>query len=143
VVDPAPANNSATDVDMLVSRTEGFYSLSPCRFLDTRVTTLGGPAPLVGGIARVVQVAGQCSVPSTAKAISINVTATQAGSAGHLTIYPTGLAMPAVSVLNFSPSKTRGNNAIVQLGPTGEVTVYPVMGAGRVDVIMDVAGYFE
>jgi hypothetical protein len=60
-----------------------------------------------------------------------------------LTLYPAGIAMPAVSVINFSQSQTRANNSVVPLGPAGEIAVFSRLASGSVHVIMDVNGYFE
>jgi hypothetical protein len=50
----------------------GFYSVTPCRVLDTRVST-AGPA-LSAGVTRSVVVGGVCGVPKAASAVSLNVT---------------------------------------------------------------------
>ena len=129
VTDPTPGNNSATDTDTL-ALPGGFYTVTPCRFFDTRNASLGGPSPLAGGSTQVVPVVGQCAVPATAKAVSLNVTVTQPGAPGFLTLYPSGTAKPAVSVINFSQSQTRANNAVVPLGATGEIAVFSGLGVG-------------
>jgi DNA-binding beta-propeller fold protein YncE len=64
-------------------------------------------------------------------------------NARYLEFYPTGIAAPAASVINFGASQTRANNAVVQLNSTGEMTVYAGLASGSVHVIMDVNGFFE
>ena len=142
MTDPTPGNNSATDTDTLAVP-GGFFTVTPCRFFDTRYASTGGPNPLAGGSTRSVPVVGRCAVPATAMAVSLNVTVTQPGAPGFLTLYPTGIAKPAVSVINFSQSQTRASNSVVPLGPTGEIAVFSGLGSGSVHVIMDVNGYFE
>ncbi len=65
-----------------------FYTLTPCRVLDTR--TGSGPA-LAAGAERVVTLGGgPCGVPTSAKAVSANLTVTQPTTAGNLVLFPTG-----------------------------------------------------
>jgi hypothetical protein len=99
-----------------------FFTLEPCRLLDTRNPdgALGGPA-LQGGQNRsfVVTGAGSCGVPTSARALSLNVTVTGAEAAGYLTLHPGGGPPPATSTINFASGQTRANNAIVLLPATG------------------------
>ena len=56
---------------------QDFYTLTPCRIFDTRQVsgpTLG--APLTCGTAQSFTVAGKCGVPTSAKAVSLNLTGT-------------------------------------------------------------------
>lgn len=117
-----------------------FYTVTPCRVVDTRVT---GPA-LAAGVPRTIPVWNQCTIPPGAKSISANVTVTQPSAGGHVIVYPGGTAVPAVSTINFRAGQTRANNAIVPLGADG--TVSAVAGqppGGTVHVILDVNGYFQ
>jgi hypothetical protein len=122
-----------------------FFTLTPCRAVDTRnpTGTLGGPA-LVGGAQRPFALAGQCGVPSTAKAVSVNVTITSPAAIGDLRLFPVGVGAPLVSTINFSPGQTRANNAVLQVGG-GTTAAIAVQndGAGSVHFILDVNGYFE
>ncbi len=123
----------------------GFYTVTPCRVIDTRDPDgpLAGP-PLSGGTQRSFVLAEACGIPATAKAVSVNVAVTQAAGSGHLMIYPGGASPPDVSVMNFSASDTRSNNAILVLGSSGDITVYTAIGSGlQVDFILDVNGYFQ
>lgn len=121
-----------------------FYTLTPCRVLDTREAS-GAPA-LVAGATRVFTVvgqgAGQCQVPPTAKAVSVNVTVTQPTSPGHLTVFPGGNP-PLASTINFFPGQTRANNAIVPLGANGTISVLDGQPSGGTHFILDVNGYFQ
>jgi hypothetical protein len=115
-----------------------FYTIAPCRVLDTR----DGTGALDAGAVREFGVAGKCSIPSSARAIAYNVTVTQPTEAGDLRIYPPG-SEPLASVINYGFSQTRANSAITALGPTGGVAVRVDQGSGTVHVILDVSGYFE
>jgi hypothetical protein len=122
-----------------------FYTLTPCRLIDTRnpAGPLGGPA-LPSSAQRIFLLAGSCGVPAGAKALSVNVTVTGPGAAGLLQMYPADLAQPLATILNFTPGQTRGNNAIVTLAfdGSGAIKVRNASG-GTVHFILDVNGYFQ
>jgi hypothetical protein len=122
---------------------ESFFTLAPCRVIDTRNPDgpLGGPA-LVGGLARTFAIANQCGIPADARAVSVNVSITNALAQGNLTFYPTGVSPPLVSTINYGPGQTRANNAILTLGSGGDFDV-SCAGAGTVDLIVDVNGFFR
>jgi len=121
-----------------------FYTLAPCRVVDTRgpIGPLGGP-DLVAFGTRQFPLAGACAIPATAKALSINVTVTHSGDSGDLRIYPAGAALPLTSTINYRVGQTRANNAIVTLGPAGDLSVFCEQPLGGVDLIIDVNGYFQ
>jgi hypothetical protein len=97
---------------------------------------------------------GNCLVPVGAKAVTVNVTVAKPAkqttlSAGYLGIYPTGVTPPTVSTLNWAKGTTAlANGAIV---PVADQSLYPkditvkaaLSGGGRVEVILDVTGYFQ
>jgi len=121
-----------------------FYTLTPCRAADTREPDgpSGGPA-LSPNADRSFAFWNRCGVPATARAVSVNLTVTQPAAQGHLTLYPAGPPVPTTSTINYGPGQTRANNAIVTLGPAGDVTVRCVQSSGTVHAILDVNGYFE
>jgi hypothetical protein len=122
-----------------------FYTLAPCRAVDTRdpAGPFGGPA-LSGGAVRTFTIAGRCSVPPTAKSISINATVIQPTSGGYLTLFPGGTATPLASTINFGAGQIKANNAIVPLGANGTLSVLAGQGGGNtVHFLLDVNGYFQ
>jgi len=121
-----------------------FHTLSPCRVADTRNATgpYGGPA-LAANSVRTFVIIGQCSVPPSARAISLNVTVTQPGAQGDLRLYPGGTQLPGTSTINFNAGQTRANNALLPLGSAGDLSVRAVMSSGTVHLILDVNGYME
>ncbi|HYK41921.1 MAG TPA: carboxypeptidase regulatory-like domain-containing protein [Thermoanaerobaculia bacterium] len=122
-----------------------FFTLPPCRVLDTRNPTgaYGGPS-LAGGATRTFTIAGQCGVPLTATAIAVNFTVTGSTGGGFTTLFPAGTTLPLASTSNFSAGQTRANNAIPPLNGVGDLSIFCGMGVGQtVDVIIDVAGYFQ
>ncbi len=118
-----------------------YYSLAPCRVVDTRLAA-DGPA-LSGGASRAFNIAGKCGVPASAKAIAVNVTVTQPNAPGDLRLYPGG-PLPPVSTINFRTTQTRANGAVSALSAAGELFVRGDQPAGKtVHLILDVVGYFQ
>ena len=142
VTDPNPANNSATDTDTLVAL--NYFTLAPCRVVDTRGgAPIGGPV-MQGQETRTLAVAGNCGIPSTAKAISINVAVTQSSAAGNVRLFPAGQPVPTVSSINYAAGQTRANNAIVVLDASGAMAAFVgQVTSTTVHLIIDVNGYFE
>jgi uncharacterized repeat protein (TIGR01451 family) len=140
-IDPDPANNSATDTD--TRRGGSYYTVTPCRVLDTRnpAGAYGAP-PLGASASRTFTLTGRCGVPSTATAVSINLTVTGGTAPGFLLARPTGGSVPTVSTINYAAGQTRANNAVVVLSAGGQLDLTCGQGSGTVDAILDVSGYF-
>jgi hypothetical protein len=121
-----------------------FFTLTPCRLLDTRNTAgpYGGPA-LSTGQSRGFTIGGQCGVPASARAVSLNLTVTGATAAGNLRVFPSDVTLPTASALNYLAAQTRANNAIVGLSATGALTLRCTQSSGTAHVVVDVTGYFE
>ncbi len=120
----------ATGVDALA-----LYTVTPCRSVDTRLTQW---SPALSG-SRTFAIAGStCSVPSTAKAFSLNATVVPRGGLGYLTLYPAGTTRPNVSTLNALDGSITSNAAFV---PTtnGSISAYSTE---TTDLVLDIAGYF-
>ena len=126
--------------------TFAFYTLSPCRVVDTRNASgpLGGPALICSSapVPRTFPLGGACGLPPAAQVISYNVAVTQPMATGHLRLFPTGGLLPLVSSINYSAGATRANNGIVRLG-AGSVNVSCHQSSGTAHVIIDINGYFE
>jgi uncharacterized repeat protein (TIGR01451 family) len=145
VTDWDETDNSATDTDAVMGAGLGFYTLAPCRVIDTRDSgaPIGGPA-LQGQETRTFAVVGYCDIPSTAKALSVNVTATQPTAAGDIWLYAAGETDPAVPTVYYETGQTRANNAVVSLSPAGELAAFVGQRAGTtVHLVLDVNGYFD
>jgi hypothetical protein len=134
----------SANVTILTTCPSSFFTVAPCRVVDTRDPNgpWGGPA-LAAGAERNFIVAGRCTIPATARAVSFNVTVTGSTAGGHLSLYPGGAPLPLVSAVNFSSGQTRANNAIVPLGVNGSLAVFCGLPSGTAHVILDVNGYFE
>jgi beta-glucanase (GH16 family) len=147
---PTPA--TASGVPMLVdyvrvstlSFPRDYFTLPPCRVVDTRNlgAPIGGPA-LQAQETRVFLLSGHCGIPSTAKAVSINLTVTQAAAAGNLRLYPADQTVPTVANINYAAGQTRANNAIVSLDDRGQMAAFAGQASGTVDLIIDITGYLE
>jgi CSLREA domain-containing protein len=117
-----------------------YFTLPPCRVVDTRGAD--GPA-LAAGTTRSFALAGKCGLPTSANAVSLNVTVTQPTAQGDLRLFPGGAPLPLVSTINYRAGQTRANNAIVTLGPSNDIDVLSDQSSGTVHFIVDVNGYFQ
>ena len=118
-----------------------FHTVTPCRVIDTR-----SGAPLSSGVTTIIDVAGICGVPVTAKAVSVNLTAIPGASGGSLTLFPGDAAVPGTLTISFGPSNNRADNALMGLATNGDGTlaVRPtITGGGTMNMVLDVNGYFE
>lgn len=126
--------------------TQGFFTLAPCRLVDTRsgAGPLGGPALPANGSRTFALASSPCGVPPSAKAVALNVTAVDPGVPGYLTLHAGGSPLPPTSTLNFFPGRTRANNAILPVASDGSASLAVVSSApAPVDVVLDVTGWFE
>ena len=125
-----------------ISLGSGFFTLPPCRVVDTRgaVGPLGAPA-LQSGAQRSFDVAGACGIPPTARSLSVNLTVVQAAAAGDLRLFPAGTPAPLASAISFQAGGARANNALVTLSG-GSFTVQ-LASAGDAHLVVDVNGYFQ
>ena len=120
-----------------------FHTITPCRVLDTRT---GSGQPLQSGFIDAANIAGFCGVPSTAIAVSANLTVTSPTGAGLVKVWPGGTPEPPATNLNFGPGATRANNAVLGLATDGfgDVAINPILdNNGQVHLIIDVNGYFQ
>ncbi|HEX3530599.1 MAG TPA: hypothetical protein VH988_26350, partial [Thermoanaerobaculia bacterium] len=124
-----------------------FYTVPPCRLLDTRVSGSGGP--LLSAVPRLFTATGICGIPVDAAAIEVNVAAvapSTAGVVGYVTLYPGNGSAPVVSSINFSAGDARSNNASLLLSTDGLGKLAAqsfVSNGGGVDVVIDVTGYYK
>jgi uncharacterized repeat protein (TIGR01451 family) len=140
----ANAANNASGVAVPVFKSLNYYTVTPCRLVDTRNAPgpLGGPA-LVSGENRPFAVAGNCGVPASAWAVVVNATVTGSTAAGNLRLFPGATPVPTVSAVNYSAGQTRGNGAIVALGAAGDILARVTQSSGTAHMILDVDGYFD
>jgi hypothetical protein len=93
---------------------------------------------------------GNCGIPTTATAVSVNVTLAQPGSNGNIRLWPYGGSMPLISTLNIiSTDNALANGAIIPL-PTynaanPDISVRFTTGnrvGTTIHLVLDVTGYF-
>lgn len=113
-----------------------FYAVSPTRVLDTRVSGNNlGPATSLN-----TQITGLASIPTTASAVVMNLTATNTTSSSFFNVAASP-GPPLTSDLNWSPGQTRANLVIASPGNTGNIYIYNHQGSAA--AIVDVFGYFQ
>ena len=119
--------------------TGAYYRVDPSRILDTRQGFGGarlGPGAVLG-----LQVGGQGGVPTAGvAAVVLNVTVTNPTAGSYLTTYPSDVARPNTSSINFPTGFTGANLVTVPLHAGGVVNIYNAFGS--VDVIADVVGFY-
>ncbi|MBV8201515.1 MAG: PQQ-binding-like beta-propeller repeat protein [Acidobacteria bacterium] len=122
-----------------------FYTITPCRVVDTRQANgpYGGPALAGNGARRLFQLAGQCGVPAGAKALAANVTTVSPATDGLFRVGPSGVAN-VTSTLNFKAGQIRASNTVIGLtgNPLGAAWVESDS-AGAAHLLIDVSGYFQ
>jgi glucose/arabinose dehydrogenase/PKD repeat protein len=140
----SPATYTATYQPAVDQGPQDFFTLAPCRVLDTRDPNgpLGGPA-LAAGAERAFDVRAACGIPAGARAIAVNLTVTGASAPGHLRLWATGELPPVSSTINFAAGSTRANSAVLRLGTNGSFSVFCATASGSAHLVVDVAGYFE
>jgi hypothetical protein len=122
-----------------------FYTLPPCRVIDTRQPNgdLGGPA-LTGNSTRSFTIPGSCGVPADAVSVVANVTAVGPTSSGQLEVDPTGATPTGTGTLHFQAGQVRANTTLLTLGVGSQISVHTALSAaGTVHFVLDVSGYFR
>jgi PKD repeat protein len=137
------ATSDPIPITLSPPRASAFYTVKSCRVFDSRT----GQTPLTSAepTRRLPLVSSSCAIPAAASAVAANVTVVAPSATGHLTLYPGNYPPPATSTLNFHAGQTRANNAILSLATDGSGTLAVRLTApapARVDVLLDVAGYF-
>ncbi|MFB7466542.1 hypothetical protein ACFCZ1_24130 [Streptomyces sp. NPDC056224] len=124
------------------SAASGYTSVAPSRVVDTREGLGTSQGKVSGSGTFSTQITGRAGVPSTAKAVALNVTVTEPNSDGHLIVYPSGSQAPNASNLNFTAGQTIANSVIVPIGPDGKISIRNGAWAGT-HVVVDVVGYYS
>ncbi len=115
-------------------------TVSPQRLLDTR-TGAGGPQlPFGLSDTRQLDVTDVAGIPSGAKAVIGNVTATQSTGRAWQLVWPAGTAQPNASVLNTHTGTTRPNMVLAGVGQNGQWSIFN--NTATTALIFDATGYF-
>ena len=126
-----------------------FYSITPCRLVDTRnpPSPSGGPA-LTGNGTRSFPITGAtCGIPAGAAAAVLNVVVVGPTATGHLRIWPYNTTMPLVATINFDANEPAiANGAIVPLASDPSLQISTFLGTGvgpTANLVIDATGYFQ
>jgi hypothetical protein len=111
-----------------------YHAFTPVRALDTR----DAPPAVSPGKIREVPVGGKYGVPSTASAVSVNITAVDATGPAWVKAFPCGTPEPSTSNNNTSPDRIVATQALVPLGANGSICL---AANWTTDLVVDVQGY--
>ena len=142
------ASDPREETQAAVTPYMSFVGITPCRLVDTRDAGFpagyGPPALSAGGYRTFDMTEARCGVPTTARAVSMNVTVVSPSVPGYLAIWPGTAANqpdPLVSSLNYVPGDVVPNAVIVPLlDANSQVTTLTV---ASTDLVVDVNGYFR
>jgi hypothetical protein len=118
-----------------------YYTVTPCRILDTR-----SGSPISAGSTINFKVAGLCGVPyPAAKAVMVNIAATNTTGPGHLRAFAWGTSTPFAAVLNYgtiSGLNAISNASIIPICESSCTWDMSIYSSSTTDVVVDVMGYF-
>jgi Arylsulfotransferase (ASST) len=115
-----------------------YTPITPDRVIDTRDGTGGVAKPLGAGCTLRFDLSG-AAVPGTAEAVALSVTAI-AAERNFLTVFPCVEGRPPTSNLNTRAGIPTPNLVISAIGTDRRVCVFA---NARVDLVIDVSGYFS
>ena len=124
-----------------------YQAAGPARLLESRIGpglgTVDGVGAAIGlrpaATVTEVQISGRAGIPATAAAAAVNVTVTNTGGNGFVTLFPCGTTQPVASQLNHGTGVTLSAAATVKLGDGGRLCIFNL---AAVDLVVDVVGYF-
>ncbi|NUS11866.1 MAG: PKD domain-containing protein, partial [Streptomyces sp.] len=115
-----------------------FVPTAPTRFLDTR-SGLGSRGAVGANGTVALKVAGVGSVPSSARAVLVNLTGTGPTASTYITAYGAG-PLPVASTLNLAAGETRPALTLIPVDADGYIHLHNF--AGSVHLVADLEGYF-
>lgn len=133
---PSSGRTALTDL----SQPMPFVPVTPCRQYDSRNSTV-----LADNTPRTVTLTGApCGIPASAKAVAVNITVFNITGAGSNGVFKVGIsAPPPTSWINYPFSETqRANAGTLGLTGAGAIVVQVNQGAGSVDFLVDVFGWY-
>ena len=124
-----------------------FVPITPCRVMDTRPAPDNvGPRTTPLGEFDTYSIAvlganGNCTIPADAVGLSRNVTVVNPTGASYLTVFPSDVARPTASNLNWVANQAPVPNAVTtDVSGDGRISFFN--NAGTADVVVDVLGYY-
>jgi hypothetical protein len=119
-----------------------YHPLTPARLLDTRAA-IGLSGKFKVNTPRTFTVWGRGGVPTTAKAVTGNLTVVNATKSWAIYLGPAPLFKPTTSAINFLAGQITGNSLTVALSTTGTLSAtYMGNAGGTTDLVFDVTGYY-
>ena len=117
---------------------------SPVRVYDSRPGSpplVGTKSPMLDGQERDLAMTTGGAVPAgLATAVAVNLTVTNTGAAGFVSLYKNGVAWPGTSSINWTePGTTIANGTMVAVDSAGVITA---RAKSSCDVVIDVLGYY-
>ena len=138
-VTPPPPTTPPTTPPVTPPAVPTFGELVPDRLLDTRNGETDTVPNLGAGALVPLVVTGRPDVPSGAAAVALNVTVTNAGGSGFVTVWPCDAERPTASNLNYVAGQTVANSVVSAVAADGRVCLYT---HGAVDLVVDITGWF-
>jgi len=124
-----------------------FVPITPCRVMDTRPTPVAvgsRTSPLGEQDTHTISVRGtngNCVIPTDATGLSMNVTVDNPTRDSYLTVFPSDVARPLASNLNWTALQAPVANAVTtNISADGKISFFN--NAGTVNVIADIVGYY-
>jgi outer membrane protein assembly factor BamB len=119
-----------------------YHPVTPARLLDTRYSN-GLSGKFVTGVPRSFAVWGRGGVPSSATAVTGNLTVVNSTNSWAVYLGPDKVASPTTSTINFAKGQIRANSLTVPLSSTGSLAATFLSSAGnKTDLVFDVTGYY-
>lgn len=119
-----------------------YTPIAPCR----QYNTVSPVNPLLQGTNRAVTLTGApCGIPSSAVAVSANVTIFNITGAGGNGVFKVDTVSPPASAwINYPPTEAqRANAGVLALNASGQIIVQVAQGAGQVDFVVDINGFYS
>lgn len=130
----AASTNLLVDITGYYPRGAAYGAITPLRLLDTRTSSRPGAGSVTS-----VRVTGTHGVPANGvAAVVLNVTAVLPVSSGWVTVWPTGVAKPNASNVNYVAGQTVAGLVIAKVGSGGQVSLYTSAAA---NLLVDIAGW--
>ena len=140
------ASSASTSVTPVTIPGATYVVVTPNRIVDTRSVQSQLIGPLTANKARTFQVTGTSTplnIPSSAIAVTGNLTVTGQTAAGYFSLTQTAINNPTTSTLNFPLGDNRANGVTVALSDTGTLSVtYAAVAGNTAHVLFDITGYF-
>jgi hypothetical protein len=119
-----------------------YHPLTPARLLDTRIKN-GLPGKFVAGVPRSFLVWGRGGVPTSATAVTGNLTVVNSTSSWAVYLGPDKIVAPPTSTINFAKGQIRANSLTVPLSTDGKLAAtFLSSGTSKTDLVFDVTGYY-